>query len=193
VIVTAHLDSVNREDGPGARAPGADDNGSGSAGLLEMARIFANAPCREDLRFVLFGGEEQGLFGSKHHVAKMTAKERNRVRVVLNMDMIANSNTSERTVLLEGASLSSPMMDGLEASAGTYTNLAVERSLYASNSDHVPFIDRSVPAVLTIEGADSTNDRVHSARDTVTHVDGALAVEILRMNVGFVANVAGVS
>ena len=46
---------------------------------------------------------------------------------------------------------------------------------------------------LVIEGADSSNDRIHSARDTLTHVDVELAVEILRMNVGFVAGALGVA
>jgi Zn-dependent M28 family amino/carboxypeptidase len=158
-----------------------------------MARVFAGTGCREDLRFVLFGGEEQGLFGSKHHVAKMAAGERGRVRAVLNMDMIASSNTPEPTVLLEGAPLSSPVMDALAAAAATYTTLAIERSLHPFNSDHVPFLDHGMPAVLTIEGADSTNDRVHSGRDTLAHVDATLAVEILRMNVAFVAEAAGTS
>ncbi len=192
VIVGAHLDSVNWEDGAAAPAPGADDNASGSAGVLEIARIFANVACRDDLRFILFGGEEQGLHGSKHHVEKMTAAERRRVRAVVNMDMIASTNTSQRTVLLEGAALSTSVIDELQAAAGTYTGLDVERSLHASNSDHVPFIERGVPAVLTIEGADSTNHRVHSALDTLEHLDEKLALEILRMNVAFVAGTVGI-
>lgn len=191
VIIAAHLDSVNWEDGPGGQAPGADDNASGGAGVLEIARVFANVPCRHDLQFILFGGEEQGLFGSKHYVAKLTARDRGRIRAVLNMDMIASTNAGERTVLLEGAAISTSMLDGLEAAAATYTGLAVERSLHASNSDHVPFIDAGLPAVLTIEGADQTNDRVHSARDTLAHVDLELAAEILRMNVAYLADAAG--
>ena len=187
VVVTAHLDSINSEDGPGAAAPGADDNGSGAAGILELARVFSGIESKLDLRFVLFGGEEQGLYGSKHFVAKLTAAYRGRIRAALNMDMIGSTNTPARTVLLEGSPISVAMMDALEAAAGTYTGLAVERSLHPFNSDHVSFIERGVPGVLAIEGADSSNNRVHSARDTLDHVDVQLAVEILRMNVGFVA------
>jgi Peptidase family M28 len=64
VLVTAHLDSINLQGGPTANAPGADDNGSGSAGLLEMARVLGDHRNKHDLRFILFGGEEEGLFGS---------------------------------------------------------------------------------------------------------------------------------
>jgi Zn-dependent M28 family amino/carboxypeptidase len=193
VVVSAHLDSVNWEDGAAAPAPGADDNGTGSAGILEMARILATAASRLDVRFVLFGGEEQGLFGSKHLVAGLTIAERGRIRAALNMDMIGSTNTATRTVLLEGAPLSVKVMDDLEAAATSYTKLAVERSLHAANSDHVPFIEGGIPAVLTIESADSTNDRVHSARDTLAQVDIQLVTEIVRMNVAFVAEAIGIS
>ena len=64
VIVTAHLDSVNTIGGVTAVAPGADDNGSGAAGVLEIGRILAHNPLEHDLRLILFGGEEQGLLGS---------------------------------------------------------------------------------------------------------------------------------
>ena len=187
VLVTAHLDSINLKGGPAASAPGADDNGSGSAGLLEMARVFQDHRSKHDLRFILFGGEEEGLFGSKHYVAKLSVSERARIRAVVNMDMIASMNTSTRSVLLEGATLSQRIIDGLKEAAASYTHLTVETSLNPFASDHVPFINKGIPAVLTIEGADNTNSRIHSGNDTIDHVKSDLALEILRMNVAFVA------
>lgn len=65
VLVTAHLDSVNTAGGITAAAPGADDNGSGAAGLLEIGRVLATRSAEHDLRLILFGGEEQGLHGSQ--------------------------------------------------------------------------------------------------------------------------------
>jgi Zn-dependent M28 family amino/carboxypeptidase len=56
VLVVAHLDSINIAGGPSANAPGADDNGSGSVGVLEIARALKNHTGTEDLRFILFGG-----------------------------------------------------------------------------------------------------------------------------------------
>ena len=191
VMVTAHLDSINLQGGPAASAPGADDNGSGSAGLLEMARVFRDHRSKQDLRFILFGGEEEGLFGSKHYVARLPASERARIQAVVNMDMIASLNTSTRSVLLEGATLSQRVIDGLSAAAATYTHLTVETSLHPFASDHVPFIDTGLPAVLTIEGADNANSRIHSSNDTIDHVKSDLALEILRMNVAFVAGEVG--
>ena len=70
----------------------------------------------------------------------------------------------------------------MAAAAGEYTNLAVATSLEPYASDHVPFIDAEIPAVLTIEGDDRANTDVHSARDVRSTVDVAFMVEILRMN-----------
>ena len=187
VIVTAHLDSINLAGGPAANAPGADDNGSGSAGVLEIARALKDHAAAQDLRLILFGGEEQGLFGSKHYVAGLSKAEKNRIRAVVNMDMIGVSNSPTRTVLIEGAPLSQTIIEGLSKAAGTYTQLVVETSLTPFASDHVPFINAQVPAVLTIEGADSTNTNIHSANDTLDKIDSEIALEILRMNVAFVA------
>jgi Peptidase family M28 len=189
VIVTAHLDSVNLRGGPAAAAPGADDNASGTAGVLAIGRALAGHTGGHDLRLILFGGEEQGLFGSRHYVAGLSAAERARIRAVVNMDMIAGRNTDPPTVLLEGASVSQEVIDALAAVAGAHTSLVVQTSLTPFNSDHVPFLDRGIPTVLTIEGADGANVRVHTELDTVESCDVDLALEILRMNVTFVAQV----
>jgi Zn-dependent M28 family amino/carboxypeptidase len=191
VIVTAHLDSINVDGGPGAAAPGADDNGSGSAGLLAIARAMAHHQGNLDIRYILFGGEEQGLYGSIAYVAALSAGERSRIRAVVNMDMIACRNTPVPSVLLEGAALSQHVIDGLADAAHTYTGLTVQTSLSPFNSDHVPFLDEGMPAVLTIEGADDANDNVHTADDTMQFVDVDLALEILRMNVAFLAATVG--
>jgi Zn-dependent M28 family amino/carboxypeptidase len=191
VMVTAHLDSINAQGGAAAPAPGADDNGSGSAGLLEIARAFQDHRGVHDLRLILFGGEEQGLFGSKRYIASLPSSERTRIRAVVNMDMIGSLNSSSRSVLLEGAPLSQRVIDGLSQAAADYTELIVETSLNPFNSDHVPFINAGVPAVLTIEGADNTNNNVHSSADTIETIDYELALDILRTNVAFVASEVG--
>lgn len=191
VIASAHLDSINLQGGPSAPAPGADDNGSGSAGLLEIARAFRDHRSKDDLRLILFGGEEQGLFGSKRYVASLTQSERKRIRAVVNMDMIGSLNSDSRSVLLEGAPLSQTVIDGLAQAAATYTQLPVETSLNPFASDHVSFIDAQIPAVLTIEGADNANKRIHSANDTINKIDYEIALEILRMNIGFIASEIG--
>ena len=191
VLVTAHLDSINLKGGPAAPAPGADDNASGSAGLLEIARVLRGHRGRHDLRLILFGGEEQGLFGSRQYVRALSAAERSRVRAVINMDMVGRLNSDTRSVLLEGAQASRDVIEQVRQAAATFTQLRVEVSLHPFASDHVPFIDAGLPALLAIEGADNTNEDVHSERDALAHVDYAFEAEILRMIVGFTAEAVG--
>jgi hypothetical protein len=192
-VVTAHLDSINIAGGPSASAPGADDNGSGSAAVLEIAAVLSTTATQHDLRFILFGGEEEGLFGSKHHVANLSPQDKARIRAVLNMDMVASRNgTPAPTVLLEGAALSQGFMNLLAESAATYSTLTVQTSLNPFGSDHVPFLNALIPAVLTIEGSDSANTNIHTANDTLAHIDYALAEQILRMNIATVASLAGI-
>jgi hypothetical protein len=191
VLVTAHLDSVNLPGGPAAPAPGADDDGSGSAGALQIARALQEHAGQHDLRIILFGGEEQGLHGSTQYVASLAPPERARIQAVVNMDMIGTLNVSPASVLIEGAAVSQAVIDDLAAAAATYTDLVVETSLNPFNSDHVPFIRKQIAAVLTIEGADQTNENVHSANDTLDRINTDLAVSILRMNVALVASRLG--
>lgn len=188
VLLTAHLDSINWDEqgAPNAFAPGADDNGTGSAGLLEAARVLQEDVFTHDLRFVLFGGEEQGLHGSLDYVGSLTNAERGRIRAVVNMDMIGGLNTQEASVTLESSITFSEMISRLVEAGHTYASLKIETSWHFFDSDHVPFIDAGIPAVLTIEGADTSNHFIHSPNDTLAHVSGALATEILRMNVAFI-------
>ena len=187
VIVVAHLDSVNHPGGPAANAPGADDNASGSAGVLTLAAACAGHEFAHDITFILFGGEEQGLHGSTQFVASLPPAERARTRAVLNMDMIGSVNATPPAVLLEGAALSQSLIDGLANAAAQFTTLTVQTSLNPFASDHVPFINAEIPAVLTIEGADSANDAIHTAADTLDRVDADFATEILKMNAAFIA------
>ena len=185
VVVTAHLDSVNHEVQQGP-APGADDNGTGAAGVLELAHCLAGRSCARDLRFILFGGEEQGLFGSLAYVGGLPSPPA--IHTVINMDMIGTLNgTTTPTVMIEGGQVSVPLMDRLVAAAETYTDLTIQTSLHYFNSDHVPFIDAGIPGVLLIEGNDSANTRVHTARDTMAHVDFDLMSNILRMHLAVLA------
>jgi hypothetical protein len=187
VLLTAHLDSINIRGGVNAPAPGADDNASGAAGVLEIARILAEHSANHDLRLILFGGEEEGLYGSKQYVSKLSKDERTRISAVINMDMVATSNTASPAVLLEGAPVSRNLIKELAEAAATYTSLTIQISENPFNSDHVPFIDEHIPAVLTIEGTDSSNTNIHTANDTHDHISYELALDILRMNLAVIS------
>ncbi|ORM34363.1 M28 family metallopeptidase [Williamsia sp. 1135] len=186
VAVTAHLDSVNQE-GRSLPAPGADDNASGSAGVLELGRVLAGRDWSNDVVLILFGGEEQGLLGSLDYVGGLDTETRARLRAIINMDMIGRRNTAQPGVMIEGGPASKTLMSELVAAAGTWTALEVTTSLNPFASDHVPFIDAGLPAVLIIEADDRANTDVHTAGDVLDTVDQALALEILTMNLAVLA------
>ncbi len=85
VMVGAHLDSVNA-------GPGINDNGSGSAAILETAVQMKKVKPRNKLRFALWGAEESGLVGSTYYVANLSAAERAKIALYLNFDMIGSPN-----------------------------------------------------------------------------------------------------
>lgn len=85
VMVGAHLDSV-------FEGAGINDNGSGSATLLEMALQMKRAHPRNQVRFAWWGAEEAGLVGSTHYVENLTDAEKAQIKVYLNYDMIASPN-----------------------------------------------------------------------------------------------------
>jgi len=85
IIVGAHLDSVTE-------GPGINDNGSGSAAVLETALQFARKPQQVHIRFGFWGAEENGLVGSRHHVASLSDQERSSISLYINLDMVASPN-----------------------------------------------------------------------------------------------------
>ena len=87
IIVGAHLDSV-------PEGPGINDNGSGSAAVLETALRLVREPAqtRTRLRFAFWGAEERGLVGSRHHVAALSEEERRNIAVYINLDMVGSPN-----------------------------------------------------------------------------------------------------
>jgi Zn-dependent M28 family amino/carboxypeptidase len=87
VVVGAHLDSV-------PEGPGINDNGSGSAAVLEAALRLGAAPLQpgKRVRFAFWGAEERGLLGSRHHVEALPEDERRRIALYINLDMVGSPN-----------------------------------------------------------------------------------------------------
>ena len=88
VVIGAHYDSVDA-------GPGANDNGSGTGTLLEIARAVRGRDYPFNLVFVAFGDEEIGLVGSRHYVEALTPEERGRIAAMINLDMVGVGTTME--------------------------------------------------------------------------------------------------
>nr|WP_308119472.1 M28 family metallopeptidase [Streptomyces sp. JJ38] len=176
VMVGAHLDSV-------AGGPGINDNGSGSAGVLEAALQYAKVTKqwhhrtdhpkqpKNKVRFVLWGAEELGLLGSEHYVADLSEEEREGIALYLNFDMIASPNYG--LFVYDGDD-----SDGIGAPAGPEGSAQIEHGInefirsqgeeprgtdFSGRSDYGPFIAEGIPSGGTFTGAEGVKTEEQAA------------------------------
>jgi hypothetical protein len=181
LMVMAHIDSV------GAAYAGADDNASGTAVLLEMARVLKSYTNKKTLRFFITNGEESGMLGAAHY-ARLLANQNqiSQIAFAINMDMVGyNSNgVVELETNPEFESLAKWYAD----IAAQYTNLKSKITLGAWGSDHVPFLRRGIGTILTIENWDTKTPCYHMECDTPETVNYDYAAEIGKLNVAAILN-----
>lgn len=180
-IVCGHYDSISEM--PTSLAPGAEDNGSGAAGVIEIARAFVANPPPFTVRFIAFSGEEEGLVGSSRYVESLLANgEASHIKGVINMDMIGFSEDDDLDVLLETNTNSPTVLNALSEAAATYTSMRVVTSFNPFGSDHVPFLRQNIPTVLTIQNDWDTYPDYHRSTDRLANVRNDMGGQILRMN-----------
>jgi peptidase M28-like protein/PDZ domain-containing protein/PA domain-containing protein len=166
VVIGAHYDHLGRADG--VVYPGADDNASGSAVVLGLARAFAAAGGADrTLVFALFGAEELGLIGSRHYVDH-PAVPLDRTVAMVNFDMVGR--LSGRTLSVGGGD-SGNRLRTLVTAAAQLEGLApdVHGSPYGP-SDHARFYAAGVPVLFFYTGAHSD---YHRPSDTADKIDAA--------------------
>ncbi len=197
VLITAHLDDMPSS----GRAPGADDNASGSVGVLLAADIMSQYHFARTVRFVLFTGEEQGLCGSAAY-ADIVAAAGDNIIAVYNMDMIAWDNVDGPTLRLHTRTTSNPGYAGDLAIAGVFTNVVSAYGLSGNlipiidpdgitASDHAPFWNKGYPAILAIEDdADDFNAYYHTINDNLSHINLTYFTNYVKASVGTAAHLA---
>ncbi len=187
-VVCAHYD-----DAPsGAIAPGADDNGSGTATVIEAARVLASQDFKYSIRFVLFAGEEQGLLGSAAY-ANQAAAAGDQILGVLNMDMIGyDGNNDGRMEIHAGTMASSQEIGNLMLSNISLFQLPLVADYLTGGSsgasDHASFWSAGYPAIMHIEDFQdftphyhTVNDRLSTLRQTYFHNNAKLTIGTLVM------------
>jgi len=185
ILVTAHYDHLGDQNGK--PYPGANDNGSGIAAMLEAARLLADRPLPRSVLFVAFGSEEQLMLGSYHYVAH-PLRPLETTRAVLNLDMVGRNEahtpesegayevTAGRSdqLNLVGAAFSADLARLLERE-GTRAGVALSDKFDRDSSmralfrcDHLPFLQKGIPAVWIFGGF---HPGYHEPADTIDRLD----------------------
>jgi aminopeptidase YwaD len=155
IVIGGHIDSV-------AAGPGANDNASGTAVVLELARVMSTRPTPYTLKFIGFDAEEIGLVGSAHYVSQLPEAERRSIAAMINLDMVGVGDSSR----IGG----SDSLVRLAQSAASRSGLSVGLLGEGGGSDHSSFIRAGIPGLFIHR----TNDpNYHSPNDRAQYVDPA--------------------
>ncbi|MBL8215019.1 MAG: M28 family peptidase [Bryobacterales bacterium] len=184
VIIGAHYDHLGLGD-EHSLAPsligkphyGADDNASGTAGVLELARYFGARPKpKRGVLFLAFAGEELGLLGSSYYV-NQAMMPLGKASAMINMDMIGRVQNGR--VYVGGSGTGSTLKAIVEkASQGVDLKVDLsEKSGYGS-SDHTSFTTKQVPVLFFFSGLHAD---YHKPSDTWDKIDAPQAVKVLRV------------
>jgi Zn-dependent M28 family amino/carboxypeptidase len=157
VMAGAHLDSV-------IQGPGINDNGSGSAALLEIAQLLSKLQPENTLRFAWWAAEEQGLVGSEDYVEGLSQDERDRIAAYINFDMVGSPNFVYFVYDADESSFPAPanvpIPDGSEALEDlfeiyyTWQGIPYEDTEFSGRSDYQAFILNDIPSSGLFTGAE---------------------------------------
>ncbi len=184
VIVGAHYDSIANDVDPVISAPGADDNGTGIAALLEMARILAQTPQRATIMFVAFSAEEIGRIGSLRLIDEYLGPFGIDVRAVVTLDTIGNINGPNnqvndyqlRVFSDDGDNSPSRQLSRMMGLIATTYVPDLQVAIQAAGDregrwgDHMSFTQRGYPAIRIIEAVQDPT-RQNNSRDTIEYVN----------------------
>jgi len=206
-IVNAHYDSIARSpDGHlhiNTPAPGVNDDGSGIAAILEMARVMSRYQLEATIYFVAFAGEEQGLIGSSLFAQKMNNEGKN-IEGVITLDMIGNTEGGNGYVDNKRLRVfSSEIPDSPSQQLARYIRRIGERYFpervvdlifrvdrFGRGGDHLPFLQEGFPGIRIME-ANENYSRQHTTEDTFENMSLAYCVANTKVVASCLASLAG--
>ena len=200
ILISAHYDSrmqdINQSD---AKAPGADDNASGVAAVLELARILSKVDLRNNIQYVLFSGEEQGQWGSTAYV-KHLQPNNTKVDLVMNLDMIGYPALGLDNVSIEydlgnkfttNDIYSKKVGQFIEQIALDYANL--ETSLHPlhplGRTDLIPFEATGKIVIGIHDGGSELNPNYHNTSDTLDTLDIEYLTSVTKLVLATILNI----
>lgn len=190
-LVGAHYDSTSGK--PCQNAPGANDNASGMAGVMELARVFSKLNTEASIIFVAFSGEEQGLLGSKKYSKTLVNSGMAAdIKAFIILDMISYYK-STRGILIEGSEKTLQQAEAISrlVSYGTtYTSLDLETTTDYGDSDHEPFLNRGMAGALLIESDWSDYNYYHTIKDQMAYQKILYGLEVVKLAAAMLAQEA---
>lgn len=177
VVFTAHYDHLG-EMGPGVIFPGANDNASGVSMVMQLASFYAQHPARYSVVFMLFSGEEAGLFGSKYFVRHPQFPLR-KIRFLVNLDMVGDA--SNGATVVNGTAYKHEFELLQEANSEGKLLPQIFSREQSKNSDHYPFARKKVPAFFIY--GNGTHPFYHDIGDraeTIQFKNGEQLLQLLR-------------
>lgn len=195
VVIGGHEDSVNQGffgPRPSAAAPGADDNASGIATILETFRVLVEADYKPErtIEFMAYAGEEAGLLGSME-IASAYRKDSKNVVGVMQLDMTMYPGPNDNIMIITDETdkgLNNFLVDVITS----YVKSPLEKSIcdYAC-SDHASWTKYGYASVFPTEGDTSDdNPRIHSKRDTIEILDSAFGLAFAKTALAFAVELA---
>ncbi|HUP56618.1 MAG TPA: M20/M25/M40 family metallo-hydrolase, partial [Bdellovibrionota bacterium] len=191
IVLGAHLDSINMR-GQGQPAPGADDDASGIATLLEIFQILTQTGFRPDrtIEFIGYAGEEGGLLGSQQIAAKHK-QDRVPVYAVVQFDMTMFPGRLREMTLIT---------DNVDAELTRFTAMLIDTYVKArwgedrcgyGCSDHASWTRYGYPSVMPFESSmEDDNKTIHSARDTTQWLDSAYGQQFAKLGLSWAVELA---
>lgn len=182
VVIGGHIDSISK-----GKAPGADDNASGTATTLEAFRIIVSSDFRPNrtIQFMGYAGEEHGLLGSQD-IANAYRKENKVVVGALQFDMTMYPGATPRITFITDHT-NRDLTKFVQKLSDTYVkaNWVEEKCGYAC-SDHASWTRAGYPSVFPFETTFSAyNPNIHTSRDTLDKLDPSHGTHYLRLAVAF--------
>jgi hypothetical protein len=188
-IIGAHYDSISYD----SLAPGADDNASGVAAVLEIARLVSEWPSEATVRFIAFDKEEWGLYGS---VAYVISHYTESIRGMVCLDMLAYRLSPHNQAVVGGRAESADVKAALITALADCGGITATDIGQADYSDHVPFEEVGFHAAVLDEYDIFENDFIHTDLDsleTSNYIDYGYATALTRGALGWLVDAAGIT
>jgi hypothetical protein len=188
-IICAHYDDFTYS---GTIVPGADDNASGTAAVIEAARIFKNYNSKYTIIYALWDEEERGLYGSEYY-AHQAYLASDSIMGVINLDMIAYDGNSDGNADIHNSTIGSTSFikdKMLEVNLLYGINLDLDVVPAQPYSDHQSFLDYGYGAILLIEDDYDFHPYYHTANDLIQYFNLPYYLKMSKVSFGSLATLA---